>query len=152
MIVFDQGDGVYENKMVVKLFGVLVIDEFSFEICCELGLDLVSGEVGEKVVLVLRDIGCFIVFVNSKLVLDDEKMGRIKVIILVDGIRRICSEVIVSVKMLYILGKVYVLCFDLFFVDVIIGNNVSIVVLKEVVFLIMIEIVEIVDEKECGVV
>lgn len=152
MIVSDQGDGVHENKMVVKLSGVSATDESSLETCCESGLDLVSGEVGEKVVSVLRDTGCSTVFVNSKLVSDDEKTGRTKVITLADGTRRTCSEAIVSVKTPYISGKVHALCLDSPFADVIIGNNVSIVVPKEAAPLTMIETAETVDEKECGVV
>lgn len=78
MIVSDQGDGVNKNKMVVKLSGVSATDESSLETCCESGLDLVSGEVGGKVVSVLRDTGCSTVFVNSKLVSGDEKTRRTK--------------------------------------------------------------------------
>lgn len=113
---------------------------------------MVSGEVGEKIVSVLRDTGCSTVFVNSKLVSDDEKTGRTKVITLADGTRRTCSEAIVSVKTPYISGKVHALCLDSPFADVIIGNNVSIVVPKEAEPLSMIETAETVDEEECGVV
>ncbi|XP_065939476.1 uncharacterized protein [Magallana gigas] len=152
MIVSDQGDGFNENKMVVELSGVSATDESSLETCCESGLDLVSGEVGEKVVSVLRDTGCSTVFVNSKLVSDDEKTGRTKVITLADGTRRTCSEAIVSVKTPYISGKVHALCLVSPFADVIIGNNVSIVVPKEAAPLTIIETAETVDEEECGVV
>lgn len=44
MMVSDQGDGVNENKMVVKLSGVSATDESSLETCFESGLELVSGE------------------------------------------------------------------------------------------------------------
>ena len=72
------------------------------------------------------------VFVSSNLVSDNQKTDRARVITLADGTRRICGEVVVDVKTLYISGKVHVLCLDYPFADVIIGNNVSIEVLSYV--------------------
>lgn len=80
---------------------------------------------------VLRETGCSTVFVRSKLVSDNQKTGRAKVITRTDGTRITCGEVVIDVKTSYISGKVHALCLDSPFADVINGNNVSIVVHKD---------------------
>ena len=80
---------------------------------------------------VLRDTGCSTVFVRSKLVSDNQKTGRAKVITRTDGTRITCGEVVIDVKTSYISGKVHALCLDSPFADVINGNNVIIVVHKD---------------------
>ncbi|XP_062585038.1 uncharacterized protein LOC134246689 [Saccostrea cucullata] len=152
MTVSEDSDSVHENKVVVKLSGVSITDDSALELSCETGLDLVSGEVGGHVVSVLRDTGCSTVFVNSKLVSDEDKTGKSRVITLADGTRRSCSEAIVSVNTPYISGKVHALCLDSPFADVIIGNNVSIVVPKEADPLPRMEKVDTVEDDACGAV
>lgn len=72
MTVSHQYSSVIEYRMVVKLSGVSATDDSILETCCESGLDLVGGEVGGHF-SVLRNTGCSTVFVNSKLVSDEEK-------------------------------------------------------------------------------
>ena len=69
--------------------------------------------------------------VRSNIVSNDHKSGRAKVITLADGTRRTCGEVVVDLKTPYISGKVHALGLDSPFADVIIGKNMSIVVLKD---------------------
>lgn len=54
--------------MLVKFFGVSIGDIKDVDDNLVLGLDIFRGSVGGKEVIVLRDIGCLIVFVYSCLV------------------------------------------------------------------------------------
>ena len=113
--------------MIIKLSGVSATDSV-LESSRETGLYLVHGDVVGKIVTVLRDTGYSTVFVRSKLVSDNQKTGRAKVITSTDGTSITCSEVVIDVKTSYISGKVQSLCLDSPFADVINRNNVSIVV------------------------
>lgn len=55
--VSGQCDSVHENKVVVKLSGVLAVNDSIPETGNDTGLDLVNGEVGGNVVSALRDTG-----------------------------------------------------------------------------------------------
>ncbi|KAL5007617.1 hypothetical protein ScPMuIL_016423, partial [Solemya velum] len=96
------------------------------------GLDVVKGHVGNKSVSVLRDTGSSTVFVNSKLVGKDNETGRVREILLADGTRRKCQEVLVDIGTPFISGKVVALVLDTPFADIIVGNYVNKFIPREI--------------------
>ncbi|KAL5017538.1 hypothetical protein ScPMuIL_007127, partial [Solemya velum] len=96
------------------------------------GLDVVKGHVGNKSVSVLRDTGSSTVFVNSKLVGKDNETGRVKEILLADGTRRKCQEVLVDIGTPFISGKVVALVLDTPSADIIVGNYVNKFIPREI--------------------
>lgn len=95
------------------------------------GIDLVKGKVGYKPVTVLRDTGSSTVFVNSNLVVQDDRTGNIKEITLANGSRRQCPEVIIDIHTPFISGKVLALVLDTPFADIIGGNYVNTFIPKQ---------------------
>ncbi|KAL5019661.1 hypothetical protein ScPMuIL_002553, partial [Solemya velum] len=93
---------------------------------------VVKGHVGNKSVSVLRDTGSSTVFVNSKLVGKDNETGRVREILLADGTRRKCQEVLVDIGTPFISGKVVALVLDTPFADIIVGNYVNKFIPREI--------------------
>ncbi|KAL5006374.1 hypothetical protein ScPMuIL_015180 [Solemya velum] len=122
--------GNCENTCVFKLSGVREVGLEVDDVVS--GLDVVKGHVGNKSVSVLRDTGSSTVFVNSKLVGKDNETGRVKEILLADGTRRKCQEVLVDIGTPFISGKVVALVLDTPFADIIVGNYVNKFIPREI--------------------
>lgn len=89
------------------------------------GLLLERGYVNGVSVNILRDTGSTTTYVKSELVDGECRTGNERNIVLADGTRRTCHEVVVSVETPYIKGKVIALELEDPIAELIIGNRVS---------------------------